>query len=419
MPDRRAPLRGRAKAVWSVVLAATLAGGWMALAPGGVGAASNQWSVTATPPTLAEGQSTTVSLAVTAITGAQIGCVIVTIPTGFTVLASSAPSPWVVQPMGMGPPTRAQFNVTSDPQLLTPGDSVTFGVTVIATASPVGAWTVASYQKFDSTSPSNGVPVTPLLPFTIIPTPTPRPTPTPTPRQTPTPTPRPTPLTSPTPPFPSFPLASSGPSTPPPGPTSNAAPPSGSMPAPLPVPAPPVFTTWAGMPLDVSGAQLLGGTALEGAVVVVTQPTTHGQLSVSPDGSFTYVPAAGFLGTDSFWVATSRASRRSDAVQVVIRVLPVAASPSPATPSAAPRPSPSGDAFVVGSTSRGGSSGSGVSFGTLGPLDFAFEWLIPGFVVALPGLLVVLVVLAQALVGSAWLPLVRRDLGDFGLRRRR
>jgi Bacterial Ig domain len=173
------------------------------------------------------------------------------------------------------------------------------------------------------------------------------------------------------------------------------------------------------MPLDVSGAQLLGGAALGGAVVVVIQPTTHGQLSVSPDGSFTYVPAAGFLGTDSFWVATSAASRQSEAVEVVIRVLPIAASPSSAIQSAAPLPSPSGDAFLVGSTSRGGSSGSGVSFGTLGPLDFAFEWLIPGFVMTLPGLLVVLVVLAQALVGSAWLPLVRRDLGDFGLRRRR
>jgi hypothetical protein len=60
-----------------------------------------------------------------------------------------------------------------------------------------------------------------------------------------------------------------------------------------------------------------------------------------------------------------------------------------------------------------------MTFGSLGPLDFTFEWLIPGVVVTLPGLLVLVVFALQALAGTAWLPLARREIGDFGLRRSR
>jgi len=174
-----------------------------------------------------------------------------------------------------------------------------------------------------------------------------------------------------------------------------------------------------GTPLEVSGGRLLGGTELVDEAVVLTQSTSYGQLSLAPDGSFTYVPAPEFVGTDSFWIATSRGSLRGASVQVVIRVLPSTASPAPASSTATSSPAPSGDPFAVGSTVQGGGSGPSVSFGTLGPLDFAFEWLIPGIVVTLPGLLVVLAILAQAIAGTVWLPLVRREIGDFGLRRRR
>jgi hypothetical protein len=94
----------------------------------------------------------------------------------------------------------------------------------------------------------------------------------------------------------------------------------------------------------------------------------------------------------------------------------VGASRSPAQRAS---PTPSEDPFVVGATSHGGTSGPSVTFGSLGPLDFSFDWFIPGFVVTLPGLLVVLAVLAQALVVTGWLPVVRREIGDFGGRRRR
>jgi hypothetical protein len=60
-----------------------------------------------------------------------------------------------------------------------------------------------------------------------------------------------------------------------------------------------------------------------------------------------------------------------------------------------------------------------MAFGSFGPLDFTFEWLIPGVVVTLPGVLILVVFAIQVLAGTAWLPVVRREIGDFGLRRSR
>jgi uncharacterized protein HemY len=51
-----------------------------------------------------------------------------------------------------------------------------------------------------------------------------------------------------------------------------------------------------------------------------------------------------------------------------------------------------------------------VSFG-------GFEWAVPALVLTVPGLLIVLAVLAQALIGLLWLPVIRRWLS--GDRRRR
>jgi hypothetical protein len=46
-------------------------------------------------------------------------------------------------------------------------------------------------------------------------------------------------------------------------------------------------------------------------------------------------------------------------------------------------------------------------------------WAYPAFVISVPGLLLLLAVAAQALGAFAWLPLIRRRLGEFGLRRAR
>jgi hypothetical protein len=47
------------------------------------------------------------------------------------------------------------------------------------------------------------------------------------------------------------------------------------------------------------------------------------------------------------------------------------------------------------------------------------EWAVPALVLTVPGLLLLLAVLAQSLGALLWLPVARRWLGGFGLRKRR
>jgi hypothetical protein len=49
----------------------------------------------------------------------------------------------------------------------------------------------------------------------------------------------------------------------------------------------------------------------------------------------------------------------------------------------------------------------------------ALDWAVPGLVLSVPGLLLLLAVLAQSLGALAWLPIVRRRIGAFGPERRR
>jgi hypothetical protein len=48
------------------------------------------------------------------------------------------------------------------------------------------------------------------------------------------------------------------------------------------------------------------------------------------------------------------------------------------------------------------------------PFAGDFEWVVPGLVLTLPGLLLVLAIAIQAFGAMAWLPLVRRRIGGFG-----
>jgi hypothetical protein len=52
-------------------------------------------------------------------------------------------------------------------------------------------------------------------------------------------------------------------------------------------------------------------------------------------------------------------------------------------------------------------------------LDGLIEWAVPSLVLSVPGLLLILAVLAQAVVGTLWIPVIRRWLGTFGVRRQR
>jgi hypothetical protein len=162
--------------------------------------------------------------------------------------------------------------------------------------------------------------------------------------------------------------------------------------------------------LAVSASQLLGGvlSGAAGGQVALTTDVGHGLLVLAPDGSFTYRPDPGYVGPDSFRYVLTLGGQTSEAVEVTLAIYRVD------EPSASPQ-----DAFAIGSVGRGGPNSPDVIFGSLGPLSFSFEWLIPSLVVSGPGLLVLIVIGAQLLAGAAWLPLVRRDVGDFGLGSRR
>jgi hypothetical protein len=186
--------------------------------------------------------------------------------------------------------------------------------------------------------------------------------------------------------------------------------PDASAPVSLLAPPPSSFGTPENTELAVSASQLLGDvlSVAAGGQVTLAANVRHGQLALAPDGSFTYQPDSGYIGPDAFEYVLTLGHQTSAAVEVTIDVSRVD------QPSASPK-----DAFAIGSITRGGPNSPDVTFGSLGPLSFSFEWLIPSLIVSGPGLLILIVIGAQLLAGAAWLPLVRRDVGNFGLGSRR
>ena len=182
------------------------------------------------------------------------------------------------------------------------------------------------------------------------------------------------------------------------------------MPGSLLAPRAASFRTPQDTELAVSTAQLLGDvfSLAAGGQVTLTADVGHGELALAPDGSFVYRPDAGYVGPDSFRYVFTASGQTSQAVEVSLTIDRVV-EPTPSTQ----------DAFAIGSIGRGGPNSPDVTFGSLGSLSFSFEWLIPSLVVSVPGLLLLLVIGAQLLAGAAWLPLVRREVGDFGLGSRR
>jgi hypothetical protein len=73
--------------------------------------------------------------------------------------------------------------------------------------------------------------------------------------------------------------------------------------------------------------------------------------------------------------------------------------------------------FVTGhANARAAINLDGVAVSFTGEL---FAWVVPGLLLSVPGLMVLLAVMVQLMVGAAWLPVVRRRLGAFGLWRGR
>jgi hypothetical protein len=219
------------------------------------------------------------------------------------------------------------------------------------------------YRVTDRFSWSNTVTVT----MTVSdPSPTPRPTPTATPRPSPTPTPTPTPRPTIIPiptiiplptdiPLPTI-LPTPKPSASPsdrPAPTQTARPTPSDGTAPTPTPVP---TSTTGQP----GTGGSGGGGAPGGPV-----TSHGTGASGPPASGGPAPSR---PVDTFVVP---AAERAPEI-----------------------------AFDAGAASFGG-----------------FEWAVPALVLTVPGVLIVLAVLAQAAIGLFWLPVIRRWLA--GDRRRR
>jgi hypothetical protein len=81
-------------------------------------------------------------------------------------------------------------------------------------------------------------------------------------------------------------------------------------------------------------------------------------------------------------------------------------------PSAAPTPRP----LDIPAAEPG--PGRGFDTGTLPGFE-AFDWVVPGVILTGPGLLLLALIAAQAVGAMAWLPVVRRKIGAFGLSRHR
>jgi hypothetical protein len=185
----------------ALALVAALALACLAAAPGTVRGAVLAWTVSASPLTLVEGRPTDVVLTVNP-GSQQIGCLIVTVPGGFSVAAASitsvpAGAVWNVDVAGSGP-TTVSFYTSQGNWRLVAGEVGRFTIRVTALSAPLAAWSTAGYQQGLPPRGPLGPPLLPLQAFVIVPAPTPTPTPRATPDPTPEPTPEPTPSPQPT-----------------------------------------------------------------------------------------------------------------------------------------------------------------------------------------------------------------------------
>ena len=241
-----------------------------------------------------------------------------------------------------------------------------------------------TYKASDglASSPTRTVTINVSAPApTPTPPPTPPPTPAPTPPPTPAPTAPPTPRPTPTPrPLPSLPLPT--------------------LPLPtLPLPTLPLPT----LPLPSIPLPSISIPPLPGASATPT-PT------IGPGGS----PAPGATATPG---SSSGAN-------------PSPPSSAPGAPGGGGNPPAGGAGPGSGGVTPGDERGFTVGFSGLGPIDglvdidvvgfdALLEWAVPALVLSVPGLLLLIAVLAQTAGGLLWLPMVRRWLGGFGLRKRR
>jgi hypothetical protein len=330
--------------------------------------AADGWTLTMDPDSVKPDVVTTVTLRATDTGGSSdTGCIYVVIPDTFVVeepevLDYSGPTTWAAKIKTAGAGTTVQIRNSDGNGKLKQGDWVRFQVNVTGTDPGTYVWTANASQGNDCKDPtlaSIGLSVTVAAPAPPKPTAAPTPTVTPTPKPAATATPtagstaRPTANPTPRP----SPGATSAP-TPPPsaGATTGPIPSAGTSATPLPPGVSPTPTPTA---IDPSP----GASSPPGA-----SPTPT---SASPTAS----PALGVLvagGGDGG----------------------------------------AGDPPVLSVPNLDGTSPTIELDGLFLSSSFsAFAWVVPGFLLGLPGLLVLLVVGAQAIGAAVFIPITRRVLG--------
>ena len=232
-----------------------------------------------------------------------------------------------------------------------------------------------TYRAFDgdASSPTRTVTIT-----VTAPAPTPTPVPTPTPAPTPSPTPAPTPKPStPTP-------------TPTPAPTSTATP----RPTPTPTPRPTSLPSLPSLPPvpTLPPVRTLPPIVSPSPVATPTRtPTT------TPTPRPTADPAAASTGTPTVRPTAPGAGGG-----------PVAPSSGGSGGGAATQPPTIDEGpFTINGPDRGGTVELDTSSITLA----GFEWAVPALVLTVPGLLLLIAVAVETMIGLAWLPVARRWVG--------
>ena len=345
----------RRRAAVAAVVAAALAA-LMALLTTSLTAAAvlpTAWTITATPLTLTQGQASDVTLTVTGGTD-RIRCLLVSVPADYEVLDASVVSvppgeTWNAHASGGGP-TSVTFSLGSGGGGIQLLQVADFRVQVMPMTTAGTAWTATAHSgKSCTSSPDDGPPLLPLLPFVIIPGPTPTPTSTATVPPTPTPTPTST-------------------ATAPPTPTPTVSP----TPDPTATPTPRPTPTGARSPSPTSS------------------PSADPHPRSVPVRDRHGVGLAGRHGVPQ-WVAAARRRAGRSRLRVEWRRI------------------------LVGPGSFGrrpacGDGGRTVDVGSTDALGYA--WLVPGALLGLPGLLLFVIIGAQAVLAGAFVPLTGRALAD-------
>jgi hypothetical protein len=363
---RRHPRLGRALGAGLAALLVVLG---MA---GPVAGAAQSWTVSANSLIVPLNASTTVRLTITNTSGdggggAGIGCVMISIPSAYYAVTgarvvSVSRGPWVPAITSSPHGVKAQADSNNHRLRGDPDDDVlVLDVDVFGKALALlgGSWTANEYQGSDCSGNFNH-PISILMTVVGVPLPTSKPTPSPTPDPTPTPsrTPSPTPTRTPTP-------------TPTPIVTLPPIPTPGLTPTPSPSPS----TRPSGAPSSTPGA--------------TPRPAS------SPTPGSSTAPGAPGSGAGS----------------------PGSGSPGAGGAGGGGGPGPSERPLEVSAADPNPNHRLETTAGVPG---FTFlDWAVPGVILTGPGLLLLVLIAAQAVGALAWLPVVRKRMGAFGFGRRR